>query len=188
MPVKKRNVGGRPRELERPYRLNLYVESSLVSDLGRLARFQSEKKGEPVSLAEALQDAVNTSRLVRGITALGGHRTRPGALSAAIRRGAELHRQGRAKAYFEREPGTRVVVGSTSLGAAWAATGKNPDLLTTHGLYDAFPDLGAPRATACPVQKTCGTGRTLEAHIIHLEDRHGWKRGQVARWLEAQGL
>lgn len=184
-----RRQPGRPREISFPYRLNLYVESTLVSDLARFARELSQKEGEPVSLAQALSTAIYESpRFRRLAPKKKGGKMPPSKLSAAIRRGAALHPQGQPHMYFRRDSKTKEVVGSTALGAAWAAAGEEPNRLTTQGLYARFPVLRTEKSAACPARGTCRTGATLDAHIIHLEDRHGWTRERVACWLEAQRL
>lgn len=182
---------GRPREIEAPYRLNLYVDSGLVSDLARLARELTQKEQTPVSIGQALAKAARTSPLIRRLDPLPRDpRRRPSTarLAKAIAEGATLRPQGQPRAYFQRDPGTKELLGSTALGAAWEAVGQDARLLTTAGLYQAFPVLMAERPPDCPAGGTCRTGRTLDAHIIHLEDRHGWDRERVARWVKTLEL
>lgn len=109
-------------------------------------------------------------------------------LSRAVRSGSELHSQAPPHVFFKYDPKDRDrVLGSSALGAAWAALGLRPQDLLTVELHRRFPVLSR-RLGSCPADADCGDWRTLEVQITHLEDVHSWTRDRIAHWLEARGL
>jgi hypothetical protein len=63
----RREGAGRPAELKRARRVNLYVEASFVEELARLAAFLSEKTGRAVSPSRAAMLAVRSSPQFRSM-------------------------------------------------------------------------------------------------------------------------
>ncbi len=180
---------GRPREIATPRRLNLYVEAEAAEHLARLAKELSQDTRRPVSLARALASAVGESPRFKPSDANDRKRKEdPMSLSQAILQGARSHRQARTNVFFEYDPTDRETpIGSTALGAAWVALGLEPRRLLTKDLHEWFPVLST-KLGSCPARADCGSWRTLEVQITHLEDSHGWNRVRVARWLEKRGL
>jgi hypothetical protein len=177
---------GRPREISRPYRLNLYIEEEAAAGLGRIARDVAQEIGRPVSLARALSVSVAESPRLRA-----PRRASSGpalTLSHAIREGSRIHGSATRPVFFEYDSRDRqTVTASSALGAAWVGLGLKPRDLLTVRLHRHFPVLG-DRLGRCPADPACGDWRTLEVQITHLEDRHGWSRARVASWLKRRGF
>jgi hypothetical protein len=185
--AEKKRGRGRPKELGFPSRLNLYIDSTTKENLEKLRREIGHERGEMVSIAETVGVAAAESPRLQRTAGTEPERPSRMTLSNAIRKGALAHPQGRPGMVFERRHGSDEILGSTALGAAWVGAGRKPKDFTTRGLAEIFPVLLHEESNECPAGGTCGTGRTLDAHIIHL-DGHGWKRERIARWLEKRGL
>ncbi len=69
-PRKRAPGAGRPREISKPYRLNLYVEADFVEELKRLSAFLSRKALEDVSVGRAITEAVRRSPQFRAMKRL----------------------------------------------------------------------------------------------------------------------
>jgi len=104
--------------------------------------------------------------------------------------------------YFGVSPATGRL-GCDALAAAWFAEyydrerSENQDtmlgLFLSVDLAGAYPVLHKDMGPGCPADPTgsCphpNPGRAVEQKIIHLQDRHGFSREEVADWLEARGL
>jgi hypothetical protein len=174
--------------------LNLYVDAAFPAELAALGAYLSAKTGVSFSPSRAAMRAVRNSPDFKAmLRKQPAHSKTSGgkmSLSQAIRRGTRLHSQAGPHVVFEYEPpgNKNNPVRSTALGAAWAGVGFEPQHYLTVDLMEAFPILGRKLGNACPVGVDCGSCRTLEVLIIHLEKQHDWKREQVIDWLRGQGL
>lgn len=190
MPKLNKPTSGRPREMDAPQRLNLYVEGEALGQLQGVSRDLSQTDRKPVSLAKAISTLVAETGRLRPKAKKKG-RARAGirhSLSTAIRIGSAAHPPASPKVFFEYDPKHRETpIGSSSLGAAWVATGQKPQDLLTTDLREVFPELGK-KLGDCPADKGCGNWRSLEVQITHLEDQHKWDREQIAAWLAKHGL
>ena len=94
-------------------------------------------------------------------------------------------------------------LGCDALAAAWFAEfydGVRPDdefaslrRFLSEDLAEAYPVLGKDLGPGCPSgsESTCphrSEGRTLEQKVVHLQDRHGFTRDQVAAWLQTHSF
>lgn len=68
MPKRKaKNLGGRPREIAKPRRLNLYVAGEFSDELDALAAHLSKALGKRVSIGAAITQAVRESPQFRAM-------------------------------------------------------------------------------------------------------------------------